>query len=138
MGPRVVFDTNILISALLSPRGAPFRCLMLAKLGQCESITCREILEEFTRKLRVKFHYSSAQADTAASDVQALSSLVTISGTLHVVTRDPSDDKILECALRGRADYVVSGDRRHLLALGTYQNIVVITAGDLVARISQA
>ena len=47
----VVFDTNILLSALLSPKGNPFRCLALAKIGEIESITCQEILDEFAEKL---------------------------------------------------------------------------------------
>ncbi|MBM3239328.1 PIN domain-containing protein [Candidatus Poribacteria bacterium] len=54
----VVFDTNILISALLSLRGSPFRCLALAKEGIIQSVTCQEILYEFQGKLEVKFDYS--------------------------------------------------------------------------------
>lgn len=51
MRPVVVFDTNILLSALLSPTGAPFRCVAMAKLGIVESITCEAILDEFREKL---------------------------------------------------------------------------------------
>lgn len=51
----VVFDTNILLSALLSPTGNPFRCLALAKIGQIASVTCQEILDEFAEKLLLKF-----------------------------------------------------------------------------------
>ncbi len=46
-----VFDTNILISAVLSSNGVPFKCLALAKIGQIESVTCQEILDEFAEKL---------------------------------------------------------------------------------------
>ena len=49
-----VFDTNILLSALLSLRGNPFRCLALAKTGAVQSVTCQEILDEFQEKLEVK------------------------------------------------------------------------------------
>jgi uncharacterized protein len=53
-----VFDTNILISALLSTKSNPFRCLALAKIGKIESVTCQEILDEFAEKLVVKFKFS--------------------------------------------------------------------------------
>lgn len=48
---RVVFDTNIFISAVLSPTGKPFQCTALAKRGIIKSITCQEILAEFREKL---------------------------------------------------------------------------------------
>jgi len=58
----VVFDTNILIAALLSTNGNPFRCLALARIGQVESVTCQEILDEFAEKLIVKFKFSQDMA----------------------------------------------------------------------------
>lgn len=54
----VVFDTNILISALFSQTGSPFRALALAKIGQIESVTCQEIIDEFAEKLLLKFKFS--------------------------------------------------------------------------------
>ena len=59
MPPTVVFDTNVLISALLSLQGTPFRCLVLARLGYITSVTCQEILDEFAAKLEQKFAYTS-------------------------------------------------------------------------------
>jgi len=53
----VVFDTKILLSALLSLTGAPFRCVALAKMGVVQSVTCEAILEEFRTKLETKFGY---------------------------------------------------------------------------------
>lgn len=46
---------------------------------------------------------------------------------LHVINEEPDDDRVLECALAGKADYVVSGDR-HLLKLGSYESILIVTA----------
>jgi uncharacterized protein len=56
----VVFDTNILISALFSQTCSPFRALALAKIGQIESVTCQEIMGEFAEKLLLKFKFSEA------------------------------------------------------------------------------
>jgi predicted nucleic acid-binding protein len=55
----VVFDTNVLLSALLSLRGNPSRCLALAKVGTVQSVTCQDILDEFEEKLRIKFGFEA-------------------------------------------------------------------------------
>lgn len=65
----VVFDTNILLSALLSLRGNPFRCLPLAKVGMIHSVTCQEILDEFVEKLQIKFAYAPQRAQAASDEV---------------------------------------------------------------------
>jgi putative PIN family toxin of toxin-antitoxin system len=115
----VVCDTNILISALLSLHGPPFRCLALAKEGVVQSVTCQDILEEFQEKLAVTFSYSPQHAHAAATEVRGLSRMVTITHGLKVVTADPDDDKVVECAVVGGATHLVTGDRRHLLPLGS-------------------
>lgn len=74
----VVFDTNILLSALFSTNGNPFRCLALAKIGQVESVTCQEILDEFAEKLLVKFKFSEEMAQETVEEVRRFSHLVEI------------------------------------------------------------
>ena len=127
MIPVIVFDTNVLVSALLSLRGTPFRCVALAKAGLVQSVTCPEILEEFQEKLRGKFSYPRHRAQAAVEEVQKLSQVVTITNSLKVVAADPGDDKILECATVGGASHIVTGDRRHLLPLGSYQGISILS-----------
>ena len=131
----VVFDTNILISALLSLRGSPFHCLALAKEGIVQSVTCQEILHEFQEKLEIKFDYSSMRARAAADEVRAFSQLAVITNTLQVIKIDPDDDKVLECAVIGNATHIVTGDRRHLLPLGSYQDISIVTAADFLTLV---
>ena len=132
MSPIVVFDTNILISALLSLRGHPFRCLALAKLGVIQSVTCRDILDEFVEKLEGKFRYPPERARAAADEVRDYSRLVAITHTLNIVATDPDDDKVVECALVGGASHIATGDRRHLLPLRNYQGIEIISAAGLL------
>jgi len=127
----VVFDTNILISALLSTNGTPFRCLALAKIGQIESVTCQEILDEFTEKLLVKFKFSEEMTQTAVAEILRFSRLVEISGTLKTVPADPDDDRVVECAVVGQATHIVTGDK-HLLTLVKYQNIDIVKAADFI------
>jgi putative PIN family toxin of toxin-antitoxin system len=130
-----VFDTNILLSALLSTIGNPFRCLALAKIGQVESVTCEEILDEFAEKLLVKFQFSEEMAKAAVEEVSGFSRLVEISGTLRTVPDDPNDDMVIECAVIGNATHIVTGDK-HLLRLMNYQGIAIFKAAEFIALLS--
>jgi uncharacterized protein len=130
-----VFDTNILLSALLSTNGNPFRCLALAKIRQIESVTCQEILDEFAEKLLVKFKFSEEMAQAAVDEVRRFSRLIEISGTLKAVPNDPDDDMVVECAVTGNATHIVTGDK-HLLSLISHQGIAILKAAEFVALLS--
>ena len=132
-----VFDTNLLISALLSTTSNPFRCLALAKIGQIESVTCQEILNEFSEKLVVKFKFSQERAHTAVEEVRRFSRLVEISTELTAVPADPDDDMVVECAVVGGATHIVTGDR-HLLSLGAYQDIAIVKAAEFITLLAQS
>lgn len=132
----VVFDTNILISAILSRRGSPHHCLELAKECIVQSVTCQEILDEFQEKLQSKFSYSSQRTQAEVQEVINCSQLVTITNTLNVVAADPDDNMVLECAVVDGATYIVTGDRRHLLPLGSYQGIIIVSPADFLALVS--
>jgi putative PIN family toxin of toxin-antitoxin system len=127
----VVFDTNILISALFSETGSPFRALALAKIGQIESVTCQEIMDEFLEKLLLKFKFSEDKAQSAIDEILSFSRIVEISGTLKAVPNDPDDDMVIECAVVGNASHIVTGDK-HLLSLVKYQDIAIAKAADFV------
>ena len=136
MRPVVVFDTNILLSALLSPTGAPFRCVAMAKLGIVESITCEAILDEFREKLENKFGYAPSRAQAAIEEIRTISRMVAIPNTLTGIVPDPDDHKVLECAVVGGATHIITGDRRHLLPLGSYQGVAIVRATDFLSQIA--
>ena len=133
----VVFDTNILLSALLSPNAKPFRCLALAKIGQIESVTCQEILDEFAEKLLLKFQFSEDMTQLAVDEVKSFSRLVSITGNLKAVPDDPDDDMVIDCAVIGKATHIVTGDK-HLLALSNYQQILIMKATNFVNLLSES
>ncbi len=130
MRPIAVFDTNILISALISHSGAPFRCLMLVRMGDAVSVTCQEILDEFRETLEIKFNYSPSRALSAAEEIRAFSKVVAIPRNLSGVVTDADDHVVLECALVGNATHIVTGDRRHLLPLRNYKGIAIVSAAE--------
>lgn len=133
MPERVVFDTNVWISGLLW-RGKLYQCLTLARAAWVQLVYCREMMAELARKLRHPFGFSDSQVQAVPYQYRRISQRVDIPGTLHGVVADPDDDVFIECALVGEAGIIVSGDH-HLLELGTYRDVVILTADAFVDRV---
>lgn len=133
MPPIAVFDTNVLLSGV-GWKGRPYECLELARVGKVEGITCAEVLDELAAKLKTKLEFSEEETINTIVDLLAFLKLVTIDGTLKAVQADPDDDKILECALAGSANFVVTGDRRHLLPLRTFRGISIVTPAEFLVQ----
>jgi putative PIN family toxin of toxin-antitoxin system len=128
----VVFDTNIFLSALLSPQGNPAKCLRLANQGRIHSITCQEIIDEFNQKLTIKLKYSVEDSKKIINHFLNYSKLVEITNTLRVVVNDPDDNKIIECVVVGQVTHIITEDKKHLLPLKNYQSISIISATDFI------
>ena len=131
--PRVVFDTNILFSAV-GWLGNPHLCVQAARQGKCLSLTCEPILAELAEKLRLKRGFDGSKATEITDEIRAFSRIIPIPGILKVIAADPDDDAILECAVIGQSQYLVSGDR-HLLALRGYQSVHIVSAAEFLAVI---
>ena len=132
MRPVAVYDTNILFSAV-GWGGVPYRCLALAQHGSVEGITCSEILEELAEKLCEKLNFSPAEVMETTDLLLDFLRQVQINNTLKVVSADPDDDKVIECAVVGGATHIITGDSQHLLPLGNYQGIFIVKAADFLA-----
>jgi putative PIN family toxin of toxin-antitoxin system len=130
---RVVADTNIFISVLMFG-GLPGAFLDLAFLPVFTLVTSPVLLDELDEKLRLKFGLSSTDADLVRSKLEANADLIGTVETPKIVKADPDDDRVLECAVAGRADYIVSGDR-HLLKLGSYDDIPILTVRQFLNKI---
>lgn len=131
---RVVLDTNVIISALLSPHGKPFACLSFV-LDHAALIIAPELLDELeTRLARPKFAKYVDQSKHRALVAQLALAAVTVElrGIVRVC-RDPDDDKVLETAVLGRADCIVTGDE-DLLILGQFQSIPILTPARFLER----
>ena len=130
---RVVFDTNIYISALAIPGGNAEDAYLEAVRGTFELYTSVAILTETARILQMKFGWSE---DKAREAVQAISKVATVlrpRPTLHILKDEP-DNRILERAIAAQAEFVVSGDR-HLLALKHHANITMISLADFLTKL---
>jgi putative PIN family toxin of toxin-antitoxin system len=88
-------------------------------------VTSAALLDELDEKLRNKFGLSPDDADLIRARLKKSAEVVNPEANLSVIADDPDDDRVLECAVTGRVDYVVSGDR-HLLMLGSFEGIPIM------------
>jgi putative PIN family toxin of toxin-antitoxin system len=131
-----VFDTNVLFSAA-GWQGVPYQCVELARTGAVAAATCPEILDELSEKLQTKLRFTPEQAMETEIDLLSFLRVVSITGQLKVVTADPDDDKVLECAIVAGATHIVTGDRRHLLPLRNHSGIEIVTPADFLTVIAK-
>ena len=130
---RAILDTNVLISAYVFPGGKPEAVYRLALEGRLEIGTSRTLLAEFGRVLGQKFGWIPDRVEAAVAQVARIAAVVEPTETVRVVTADPADDRVLEAARAFGADVIVSGDR-HLLDLGTWSEIEIISPAEFIAR----
>ncbi len=132
---RVVLDTNVVISGVHFG-GIPRQILELAVDRHFLPLTSPSLLAELHRVLLAKFRYPPDAAKEVVDGWEIVAAVVNISERLTVVTADPDDNSVLECALAGQADTVVSGDK-HLLALKTFRRISILTPQEFLTRFHQ-
>ncbi|NOT21349.1 MAG: putative toxin-antitoxin system toxin component, PIN family [Nitrospiraceae bacterium] len=127
---RVVFDTNIYVSAFAIPGGQAEDAYLGAIHDRFELFTSVPILTETATVLQNKFEWSEEKARTL---VQAISHVATVvaGGTRLRVVRDEPDNRILECAVKAQADFIVTGDRQ-LLALMQYERVKILRLADFL------
>jgi uncharacterized protein len=110
---RVVLDTNVVVSAHLNGEGYERHVLDLALAGKLRLAVSEAILEEYEGVLRrPKFGISRKQVGHSLGLLRAAARVVRPRRLLKV-TRDPSDNHFLECAEAAKADYIVTGNKRH-------------------------
>lgn len=132
--PRVVCDTNTLVSGLLF-RGNERKILGKAVEGLVVVLLSAEILEEFTRVIsRPRFGYTERQVESFVETLRRLCQMVETRSRLDCVREDLADNRVLECAVDGEADYLVSGDR-HLLKLGSFRGIQIVRSSTLLKEL---
>lgn len=132
---RVVFDTNVVVSASFW-RGAPFECLAAWAQGRCQAVVSPMMLAEYhetTDELRLEYPRPSyVDWATALTDAAVL---VFPSERATGATRDPADEMVLECAQAAEADYIVTGDKKHLLPLRVFRGIRIVSPADFRRRL---
>jgi len=130
---RVVFDTNIYISALAIPGGTAEDAYLEAVRGTFELFTSVAILTETARVLQTKFDWAEDKVREAVQDISQTATVLRPRPTLHILNDEP-DNRILECAIAAQAEFVVSGDR-HLLALKHHADTTIISLANFLTKL---
>jgi len=133
---RVVLDTNVLVSALLSSEGIPNQVLRQAKQNY-QLFTSHEILEEardalLKPRIQRKIMLPENKIQAFLFSIQRIAVIVENLPSLKIIEDDPDDNMILACAIKIKADYLVSGDT-HLRKLGSYKGIQIISLTEFLA-----
>ncbi len=124
---RVVLDTNVIVSGLNFP-GNERLVLEMALRGRFELCLSHFILEEVGGVLGRKFDWDEERSSQALRALEDASTIIEPPRQPEVIGGGHADNRILECAAAASADYLVTGDRRHLLPLGEHGGVRIRNA----------
>ncbi len=127
---RVVFDTNIFISAFAISGGHAEEAYLHAVRGGFELFTSVPILTETANTLRTKFEWSDEKVQRVLRSISKTATVLKTRPHLHILKDEP-DNRILECALLATADIIVTGDR-HLLSLRRHRGISIVKLAEFL------
>jgi uncharacterized protein len=131
---RVVADTNILVSALLF--GGPPEQVFLAGLrGEIQLLLSLPLLKEFEKVLKEKFKLSIHLVREIIQEVMDVAEIVEVSSHIRAISYPDEDNRVLECAVDGKADFIVTGDTRHILPLKEYGGIKILSPSEFLKHL---
>jgi hypothetical protein len=138
---KAVVDTNVIVSAGLrsgTPPGAVVRAWIDARFEAITSEPLLRELETVVKGPRLAMRLAWSQSDTVSfiAGLRRRATIVAPTVSLRVVTEDPPDNRVLEAALTGQADYIVTGDQ-HLLELGEFEGVQIVTPARFVAVLAE-
>jgi len=132
---RVVFDTNVLVSAMLSKKGASRGLLSLAASRKIEGVTLLAILCELGRITSRDCDFSKHKIERIIGDFLCFLEVIRPTERLKIVA-DDADNRVLECAVACKADYIASWDA-HLTDLKSYRGIEIANPGKILDALTQ-
>jgi putative PIN family toxin of toxin-antitoxin system len=137
---KIVLDTNVFLSGILSPNRAPAKILDLVLSGKCKLVSSPQIIQEIQQvtqypgiiKLMKRRKIRAEELADAILKILRVSAITPGAVQVQGVCPDPQDDMFLASALEGQADFIISGDQ-HLLNLKTYQGIQIVNPATFLA-----
>jgi putative PIN family toxin of toxin-antitoxin system len=127
---RIVLDTNIYISAVLT-HGNPRTILDLVREKKLELFISEDILIEIERILIAKIKFDYSEVNDILESVRDISFIVYPTVKISEIEKDKSDNRILECGVEAKVDYIITGDN-HLLSLKEYNGITIFSPRDFL------
>ena len=131
---RAVADTNILVSATIA-KGNQYELLKRAKLGRFQLVLSPQIIAELKGVIsRAKFGFSNEQVEAVVKQIISISEIAITKTMVNVIKNDPPDNRIIEAAVDGKADYIVSGDK-DLLRLKKFKGTKIVTSRKFLEKL---
>lgn len=134
---NIVFDTNVYISAFAFPGGTCDEAVRASRVGRFKVYCSPDILSEAKRVFQRKFHFSEEEAEGFADRILAVAELCYPKFRVQEIEHPDADNRILECALAVDADFLVTGDAKHLLPLRTFQDTRIISPRQFLVMLAQ-
>jgi len=128
---KVIIDTNVFISGL-NFSGNPGEILKLFRMGEIQVYISPFILKEIKKILFGKFKWSERKTDKAISLIKRRAYLIKPKKSLSIVKKKDSDNRILECAVDANVQFIISGDKKHLLSLKEFEGIKIVSPTDFL------
>jgi putative PIN family toxin of toxin-antitoxin system len=131
---KITVDTNILISFFVYPAGTVREIIGLAINKHISICISPDIIEEYSKVLRQKFSWNEHDINSNISLLKRMTVFIQPDKSIKAVRADPTDNKIIECAVAAGADAIISGDK-HLLNLKKYKSIPIMKPSDLLREL---
>lgn len=128
---RVVIDTNILISAFVYD-GKPKTIFELIALKQIKPITSPSLISELIDVLVKKFHFSTEKINSIEKKIKRRYKIIHPRQSINIIS-DKADNRVLEAAIEGNCNYIITGDK-DLLSLGEYKGIKIVTVSKFLGK----
>src|SRR5215470_6668434 len=122
---RAVVETNVFVSAFLHPNRPLYHVIRQAALGRYCLLLSPALMSELGSVMTRELGYTEQEKLERLKPLVKSAEIILPRITLHVIQEDPADNRVLECAVAGKADVIVSGDR-HLRGLRSYQSIPIV------------
>ncbi len=133
---KVVLDTNVIVSGLNFP-GNERHVLNLARSGRFRLYLSAFVLQETEGVLVRKFRWDRHSVARAITALRASATIIEPEARPSVIKDNEADNRILECAVEASADYLVTGDRRHLLPIGEHLGTKIVNSTHFLTLLSR-
>lgn len=128
---KACIDSNIWISGIIFS-GKPAEVVAAAFNKKFQVILSRVILDELERNLLSKFHFGHSNTKRMIRRILQVADLYEPSGSVQVIGGNHTDNLVLETAMLGRAKYLVTGDKEHLLPLKMFKHVHIVDSGQFL------
>lgn len=131
---KVVFDTNILISAFVFPEGTVRELINLSIKRKISIYVSNSIILEYCKVLDSKFNWTEEEIKENIKFISKITEIIDTDIKIDIIKEDEDDNKIIECAVAADVDAIISGDK-HLLNIKKYKNIPILKPADFLKKI---